>query len=246
LRAALELAARKDRRIRNVIEFKAGLPSLIGLTRARNVVLDDDTVRRFIAAAHAHESKFGLLVEVLAVTGARTSQAARLLVKHLVADDPNVPVLKMPKSGKGGATDRAARKASTFSVPITPALAAALKQGTVGRQPDDFLLTRANGRPWGTENTHHYYRIAVVKAIGRDPDEVTLYALRHSSITRALKANVPIRIVAASHDTSTQQIERVYTDQITAHSDDIARRALLAFAAPAVNKVVALSKRGSR
>jgi len=247
LRAALELAARKDRRIRNVVEFKAGLPGLTGLPKARNVGLNDSTVLRFVAAAHAHEPNFGLLVAVLAETGARSSQAARLLMKHLV-DDPNAPVLKMPKSGKGGATDRAERKASTYSVPITPALAAALRQEAVGRQPDDFLLTRANGEPWG-KNPHAYYRdaaIAAVKAIGRDPDKVTLYALRHSSITRALKANVPIRIVAAAHDTSVGQVERVYSDQITAYSDDIARRALLSIEAPAgdeVDKVVALTKR---
>jgi integrase len=252
LRAALELAARKDRRIRNVVEFKAGLPGLTGLPKARNVVLDDDTVRRFVAAAHAHERNFGLLVAVLAETGARPGQAARLLVKHLADDDPVAPVLKMPKSGKGGATDRAARKAITYSVPITPALAATLKQETVGRQPDDFLLTRANGEPWSktgerlVESPAAYYRdavIAVVQAIGRDPDEVTLYALRHSSITRALKANVPIRIVAASHDTSVVQVERVYSDQITAHSDDIERRALLSTEAPRSDKIVALTPR---
>ena len=246
LRAALELAARKDRRIRNTGEFKAGLPGLTGLPRARNVVLDDDAVRRFVAAGRAHEPKFGLLVAVLAETGARPGQAARLLVKHLV-DDPVAPVLKMPKSGKGGATDRAARKATTYSVPISPALAAMLKQETVGRAPDEPLLTRKDGDSWNSVNPSSQYREdvrAVVTAIGRDPEEVTLYALRHSSITRALKENVPIRIVAAGHDTSVQQIERVYSDQITAHSDDIARRGLLAIATqPSDHRIVALSKR---
>jgi hypothetical protein len=51
--------------------------------------------------------------------------------------------------------------------------------------------------------------------------------LRHSSIVRALKCNVPERIVAATRDTSIVQIERTYSKYITDHSDDISRAALL-------------------
>jgi hypothetical protein len=36
------------------------------------------------------------------------------------------------------------------------------------------------------------------------------YALRHSSIVRGLRANLPIRLVAALHDTSVVMIERHY------------------------------------
>ena len=56
---------------------------------------------------------------------------------------------------------------------------------------------------------------------------MTLYALRHSSIVRALLRHVPIRVVAASHDTSVAQIERCYSKHITDHSDDVSRAALL-------------------
>ncbi|MCP3464481.1 hypothetical protein [Bradyrhizobium sp. CCGUVB23] len=66
-----------------------------------------------------------------------------------------------------------------------------------------------------------------MRAIGRDHEEVTLYALRHSSIVRALKRNVPVRIVAATHDTSVAMIERTYSKHITDHTDDISRAALL-------------------
>ena len=66
-----------------------------------------------------------------------------------------------------------------------------------------------------------------VKAIGLDADEVTLYALRHSSIVRNLLLNVPIRVVAASHNTSVAEIERTYSKFITEHSGNLSRRALL-------------------
>ena len=66
----------------------------------------------------------------------------------------------------------------------------------------------------------------IVSAIGSDPD-ATMYALRHSSIVRMLKANVPIRLVASLHNTSTKMIEKHYSKYITEHSDDISRHALL-------------------
>jgi integrase len=244
VRAVLELAAAQDRRITNVLEFKMGLPTLPGAHVARNVVLDDGDVRRLVAACYARDRKLGVLADVMAVTGCRPSQAARLAVKHLV-DDPVAPVLKMPKSGKGGARDRAARKAKTYSVPITPALASVLKQETAGRKPDDFLLTQTNGEPWG-KNPHVHYRrgvIEVVKSIGLDPGEVVLYCLRHSSICRALKRDVPIRIIAGVHDTSVGQIERTYSDQITEHSDEVSRKALLHPEPPGDGNVVTVTER---
>jgi hypothetical protein len=63
--------------------------------------------------------------------------------------------------------------------------------------------------------------------IGFDPDEVTLYALRHSSIVRNLLLNVPIRVVAASHNTSVAEIERTYSKFSIEHSGKLSRRALL-------------------
>jgi hypothetical protein len=62
---------------------------------------------------------------------------------------------------------------------------------------------------------------------GEDPGEVTIYALRHSSIVRQLLANVPIRVVAAGHDTSTSMIEQVYARYISAHTDGLVRATLL-------------------
>ena len=130
-------------------------------------------------------------------------------------------------------------------MPITAALASVLKQEAQGRASDAPLLLRANGERWGHGRSRHHrddFR-AVVKAARLDPDEVTLYALRHSSIVRQLLANVPIRIVATLHDTSVKMIERTYSRHIASHSDEIARRALLATAEqPPGPNVVPLAK----
>ena len=68
---------------------------------------------------------------------------------------------------------------------------------------------------------------AVARACGQDPAEVTMYALRHSSIVRQLLAGVPVRIVAAGHDTSVAMIEHNYSRYITDHADALVRGAML-------------------
>src|SRR5262245_35230555 len=240
LRAALELAAEHDKRIGNRREWRVGLRSLPDATVARNVVLGDATVRRIVAAAYDHDRALGLMVEVAAVTGARLSQLARLEVADLQADGSE-PRLLVPASAKGRRRDK---RHERRPVPITGALAAVLKQEAAGRPHDAPLLLRDNGERWGHGRRRHHrndFR-AVIEAAGLDPDEVTLYALRHSSIVRQLLANVPIRIVATLHDTSVKMIERSYSRYIASHSDEIARRALLDVALPPAENVVPLTK----
>ena len=67
-----------------------------------------------------------------------------------------------------------------------------------------------------------------------------MYALRHSSIVRMLKANIPTRLTAALHDTSIKMIEAHYSKHITEHSDDISRHALLQHEPPSGENLVAL------
>jgi integrase len=57
--------------------------------------------------------------------------------------------------------------------------------------------------------------------------DVIPYALRHSSIVRGLKANLPIRLVAALHDTSTAMVERHYASWIADGLEDLAAQALV-------------------
>ena len=65
--------------------------------------------------------------------------------------------------------------------------------------------------------------------------------MRHSMIIRSLLANVPLRVIAATTDTSTTMIERTYSSYLTHFADEVARRGLLA-PAPARANVVALNK----
>src|SRR5262245_2423775 len=244
LRAALELAAKHDPRIANRRAWKVGLAALPDAHRSRNVILDDGTVRRIVAAAYARDRALGLMTEVAAVTGARLSQLARLEVADLQSDRAEPRVL-MSCSAKGRMRNK---RHERRPVPITPALASVLKQEAKGRATDAPLLLRSNGERWGHGRSRHHrndFR-AVVKAAGLDPDEVTLSALRHSSIVRQLVANTPIRIVATLHDTSVKMIERTYSRYIAEHTDALARRkALLQIEPPPSGKVVPLAGRRS-
>jgi len=195
-------------------------------------------VRRIVAAAYDHDRALGLMTEVAAVTGARLSQLARLEVGDLQADGAG-PRLRMPLSAKGRTRNK---RHERRPVPISATLAAVLRREAARRPSEAPLLLRSNGERWGHGRSRHHrndFR-AVVQAVGLDPDVVTLYALRHSSIVRQLLANVPIRIVATLHDTSVRMIERTYSRHIAEHTDALARRALLDITPPGAHNVLAL------
>jgi integrase len=206
------------------------------------VIISDGKVREFVITAYGLNHQFGLLADTLATTGTRPSQAARLRVEDL-HDHPVRPKLAMPKSAKGGSRNRSAKKTERYSVPITVQLAAKLKAAAKGRADDAPLLLQSDGRSWGDNPGQSYHRDVdkVVTGIGLDPDEVTMYALRHSSIVRMLLQNVPIRLVASLHNTSVRMIEKHYSKYIVEHSDDISRRALLQDEPPGGDNVVALA-----
>jgi hypothetical protein len=220
-KAALNLAARRDRRITNRNEWRDGLSGVAEDYTSRNVQrLDDAKVRAVVAAAYGIDPAFGLYVEVAAQAGARLSQIARLQVCDLLADPPR---LNMPSSRKGRS-----RKPSKRAVPITPALAAKLKSNRSASVP---LLLRADGKAWQSDQPGDHDGL-YEKAAAAAGVTGTVYALRHSSIIRALLANVPTRVVAASHDTSVSQIERTYSAYITDFSDKLTRPTLLDFDEP--------------
>jgi hypothetical protein len=149
----------------------------------------------------------------------------------------------MPKSAKGGDRNRSAKKIERYSVPITVQLAARLREAARGRPDHAPLLLQGDGSRWPDNPGASYHREVkkIVVNIGADPD-ATMYALRHSSIVRMLLKNVPIKLVASLHDTSTKMIEKHYAKYITEHSDDVSRHALLHHEPSAADNVVGLAR----
>lgn len=226
--AALNLAAKHDpTRITNAAAWRIGLGGLTDTYNVRNGVLPDNDVRALVASSYEISQSFGLYVETHAVTGARSSQIAALTINDLQATG-SAPRLMMPGSAKGRGRKAGQRK----PVPITAVLATKLKAVIAERpsaalmSPSAPLLLRHDGKPWKPKNADHSRLFQQAAERAGLPGH-TVYSLRHSSIVRALLTGVPVRIVAATHDTSIAMIERTYSHYISDFADEVARRGLL-------------------
>jgi integrase len=235
LKATLNHAAKLDDRITNSKAWGVGLAALSEAdTRETNVVLTGTQVRAVVAAAYDISLAFGLYVEAHAVSGARSSQIARLDVADLQLGA--APKLLMPSSLKGRGRTVRTRK----PVPIPAGLAKRLKQAADGRASDAPLLLRPDGERW--RDGEHFRPFARAAADAGLPAGTTIYGLRHTAITMALLSGAPIRLVASSFDTSTAMIEKTYSKFITDHGDAVMRRGLFDADAPGGDNVVPLRK----
>jgi integrase len=201
-------------------------------------VLPDADVRAIISAAWEvdaageWEGDLGRLVLVLAATGARFSQIARMTVADVQAAQHR---LMIPVSRKG----RGTKNVSHVGVRVGDDVLAALAKATAGRKGPEPLLSRPHWQPvaamrWekGERGPWHSAAeltrpwAAIVKR-AEIADRAVPYALRHSSIVRGLRAGLPVRLVAALHDTSSAMIERHYAAFIVDAMDDLAARAVV-------------------
>ncbi len=234
LRAALNAAAERYRRelpAHLPLEIKVGTRAISVQTVARKQLLTDDEVRRLVDAAFGVDDDFGMLAIVAAATGARFSQIAALRVRDVQAARGRV---MMPGSRKG--RSRSAKAA--VAVPLSSAVLARLAPALEGRRGDEPLLTRwAYKRaerlkwerdrrvPWGAAYEIERPWSATVAAA--ELPGTIMYAFRHSSIVRGLAAGLPVRLVAALHDTSSDMIEAHYAAHIVDATEEIARRVAL-------------------
>jgi integrase len=217
-KAALALAAKRDKRITNGAAWKNGLKPLkqkgSNNPPRDNYYLPDATIRAIVRECYLEGDDFGVLIDVLAGTGTRESQALKLRPHDLRLDDPEAPRLMLWCSAKGRDRDPEQR-----SVPITPKLAETLRARAIARGPNRLLFERI----W---NVSARFRV-VLERLDLDLS-ISPYTLRHSSIIRQIRGNVPLRLIAFNHDTSVMEIERTYGRYLNNASDDLTRKALLA------------------
>ena len=198
---------------------------------ARQALLSDADVRRVIDAAYGVDPDLGALVLVLASTGASFSQAAKITVADL---QPEAGRVMIPASAKGKGTKQ--RRYS--AVPVGADVIERLKRLTVGRGGHEPLLQhwivrqigpveweRVRRAQWGSasEMLRGWKKALAAAGVA----QIEPYALRHSSIVRGLRSGVPVRVVAALHDTSTAMIEKHYSAFILDAADELARRAVV-------------------
>lgn len=259
VRAALNEAGRLHR-ARLASSFadavRDGLRGLPAATQARDIqILPDADIRRIIAAAYSVDADFGALVLALAATGCRFDQAARLTVTDLQAANRR---LMVPTSKKG----RGPKARTHIPCPLLDDVMARLRPLVAGRRGTDPLLMHWHHRqeagdkdagklPKWVRNGRRPWRVAAdmarpwrkALAAAELPADIVPYALRHSSIVRALNAGASIRLVAAAHDTSTAMIERHYSAFIVEASEVIHRAALIPLEQESAEVVQLLDRR---
>ncbi|MGA0563673.1 tyrosine-type recombinase/integrase [Ancylobacter sp. VNQ12] len=242
LRAALNAAAERHRRelpAHILAEVKIGTRALpLAAATARKQILAPAQIQNIIGAAFSVDDSgdFGRLVLVAAATGARYSQITAIRVGDVQAAQGRILV---PGSRKG----RSPRAKPPAAVPVSQDVIEKLKPALDGRPADAPLLSRwayrnigpfkwerDHRRPWGPAYEIEKHWAACVAA-AEVPPETVMYALRHSSIVRGLTVGIPVRLVAALHDTSIEMIEAHYSAHITEATDEIARRAVLSWPA---------------
>lgn len=217
-----------------------------------NQILKDEQIRQIIEAAQDldEDGDFARLVIVLAATGARFSQARRILVSDVQIQHSRMLV---PNSWKGMKNEIV-----RVPVPIGSDVIQALIPAIEGKLPDAPLLERWTSKqigpakwervkrgPWKTasEMTRDWKKL--IKAL--ELPGVVAYSLRHSSIVRGIRVGLPIRLVAASHDTSVQMIESHYSRWITDGLEELTARAivpLIAQGEPTADRKAASDRNG--
>ncbi|MBZ9724875.1 site-specific integrase [Mesorhizobium sp. CO1-1-11] len=248
LKAALNAAAAKNRSrlpadvaiiIKNGLSAGEAAPPI-----ARDqAALPDADVRRIIEAAREVDIDEGWdgdllrMVLVLSATGARFSQVARMTVGDVQMPQSR---LMVPTSRKG----RGTKNTTHIGIRVGTDVIDQLRPAIAGKQRGEALLqrwrhvqTKATGirppqwvrharGPWiaASELARSWLDIITRAGLSR---EVVPYSLRHSSIVRQLRAGLPVRLVAALHDTSTTMIERHYASAIVDLLDDLAASAVI-------------------
>lgn len=203
-----------------------------GSSARDNQILEDEQVRTIIRVAREldEDGDFALVVVLLAATGARFSQLRRMTVGDVQLDRSR---LLVPTSFKGKG-----RSPQLIKVPVGPDVLQLLRPAVDGRPASEPLLqrwrykqvdaikwVRASRGAWKTasEMTRDWRRVVAAAGL----DGVIPYALRHTSIVRGIRANLPIRLVAAVHDTSVTMIERHYSRWITEGLEEMVAKAVV-------------------
>jgi integrase len=238
LKAALNTMLRKERRR---LPADLGDTIVLGLcaeaigvesveVARENQILDDDTIRSIIDEGFAMDEDLGLLVLVLAATGARFSQLKRMKVRDAQL---SLRRLLIPRSRKGR------NKVAGFTpVRIGADVIEALQPWVVGRRADEPLFCRwrhvqVGPATWERDSRGAWKTASeMLRPWATICEKLSLkdivpYSLRHSSIVRGIAAGLPIRLVAAMHDTSVVMIEKHYSRWIADGLEEMAAQAIV-------------------
>ncbi|MCC7325560.1 MAG: tyrosine-type recombinase/integrase [Burkholderiales bacterium] len=192
LKAALNLAFQDDANDIPTDSAWRRVKPYRDVSRARQEHFDAAQVRLLVAKAATFDRQFADLIEVSYLTGARLGELSSADVRDF---DPVKGTLRV--DGKTGPR----------IVTLTNEAVVKLRRVTAERAPTAPLLPRTDGGRW--RNTQNRPMQKALKLAGL-PAAASLYSLRHSYISRAIEAGMPLSLVSENCGTSLTMIERNY------------------------------------
>ena len=202
-----------------------------------NQILADAQITKLLSAAAEIDAEqkwdgdLYRLVVLLAATGARFSQVVRMRVGDVQRKEGRllVPVSRKGRGDKSGSIPVAVGKdVLNALLPVVtgrPASALLPERWRHKQAPGGIEWKRAGRGPW--QSPSEFARPWQAVRERAEMANVIPYALRHSSIVRGIKAGLPIRLVAAMHDTSVAMIERHYSRWIVDGLEELVARAVV-------------------
>jgi len=145
----------------------------------------------------------------MAYTGCRPVGARRLQAKDV--DPKHGRVWFTSLKGDSG-------QAQKYYTTLNGAALDFFKAQIEGKNPEDYVFTQANGKPWSERNLPERFRTYREDAELEGWD--TLYVIRHSVITNAIKQGIPATQAAEEYGTSIEYIQKNYFER----DDSLARQ----------------------
>lgn len=167
-----------------------GVTGYENVDASRDAILDLEQQAAFLNAA---SPEFRPLAYAALLTGQRYGPLRRLLVGDFDPANRRICVSR----------DKAGSK--RFA-PLSDEALIVFWAICEGRAPEEPMLLRANGKPWG-KGTHLRSMEETSKAIDVD---ITLYGLRHTYITTMLLNGVDVALIAEAVNTSSEMIHKNY------------------------------------
>jgi integrase len=163
-----------------------------GVSKPRDIRYTDEEVRRLVDMA-ADQAVARLLTGAF-LTGARYGE---LVGARVAQFDARAKTLRVNVGKTGARTIILQSSAADFLSKIAEV-----------RDPQDFLFVRSNGSQWKKSDQTRPIKDAL-KSAGLSA-EGSIYALRHTYISRAIEGGVPLNIIADNCGTSVRMIEKTY------------------------------------
>ncbi len=196
-KAALNLAYKN--RIITTNEGWATVEPFQDVGDARKVFLNESQINRLLKKT---TGGFHKLIKSALLTGVRYGELAATKVEDF---DPIHGTLRLQsRKGKG--------KLKVWDCYLSNDAITHFKMLAKDKLPTAHLHVKDDGTPWKRSHQHRPMQEAVKAA--KLPKKTTLYALRHTYISRALKAGINIHVLAENVGTSVRMIEKHYAKWI--------------------------------